>query len=80
MSESRLPEGGGILVIGPVLGLLMWAGILLAASMVSGCGVYVHRGDGAYSFVGPGSYRVAGRCSAYPQKGWTYDYSRAGGE
>ena len=35
MNDSPLPEGGGILVIGPVLGLLMWAGILAGCANVS---------------------------------------------
>ena len=42
MSESRLPEGGGILVIGPVLGLLMWAVIFVLA----GCANVSYRWPG----------------------------------
>lgn len=36
---------------------------IVAALLLSGCGFYIHRGGGAYTFVGPGSEAVAKRCS-----------------
>lgn len=52
---------------------------ILSVFCLSACGVYIHRGDGAYTFIGPGSYRLGKRCSPYAQ--WSmwnpnYDYSR----
>ncbi len=35
------------------------------AAVLSGCGVYVARGGGSYSFVGLGSDGVARRCSPF---------------
>lgn len=57
--------------------------VAVVAAMLSGCGVYVHRGGGGYTFIGPGSFRVAKRCSPYAQFSWwnpNYDYSKMGKE
>lgn len=52
--------------------------IVVLAALMSGCGVYLHNGGGAYTFIGPGSSRVGRRCSSLYQTSWKpwYDYSQ----
>jgi len=44
--------------------------ILLAVAFLQGCGFYVHRGGGSYTFIGPGNRQVAARCSPLWYEGW----------
>lgn len=45
--------------------------VVVVAAMLSSCGLYVHRGGGSYTFIGPGSTGVAQRCDPnFYYKGW----------
>lgn len=51
----------------------------ILAALLTGCGFYVARGGGAYTFVGPGSFALGKRCSPYAQFSWwnpNFDYSK----